>query len=201
MKKRFMCILISILVMAVSIGCENKTDNSKDIAIIAGASKVMADEARYYAYTAQATYETYYLSIDKEIDWNLEMDENVTWQYGVKCIVFDEICRREWLNQLSMEEKIELTDKEETYINTKVDDFYEQSDEKLIKKISIEKESLLKVFEKEELAKKVEANLEENGKDVEEMYTNWKKGNNVMAQSVWEGIKFDSHIFTKEDLE
>lgn len=199
--KKLMYILISICIMAAIWGCGEQSDGNKKVAITAGDSKVMDYEARYYAYTAQATYETYYLSINKEIDWNSKMDENVTWQYGVKCIVFDDICKREWLNQLALKEKIELNDKEKTDINTKVEDFYSKSNKKLIEKISIEKDSLLKVFEKEKLAEKAKENLEEDGSNVEEMYTKWKKGNNVTAQSKWEEIKFNSHIFTKEDLQ
>lgn len=40
------------------------------LTITAGGSQVMLDEVRYYAYTAQATYETYYLTKGKEIDWD-----------------------------------------------------------------------------------------------------------------------------------
>lgn len=59
------------------------------LTITAGGSQVMLDEVRYYAYTAQATYETYYLTKGKEIDWDSKMDGNVTWEQGVKSLCFN----------------------------------------------------------------------------------------------------------------
>lgn len=83
-------------------GTASKSSTGSDgadttLTITAGGSQVMLDEVRYYAYTAQATYETYYLTKGKEIDWDSKMDGDVTWEQGVKSLVLDDICKREWL--------------------------------------------------------------------------------------------------------
>ena len=77
-------------------GTASKSSTGSDgadttLTITAGGSQVMLDEVRYYAYTAQATYETYYLTKGKEIDWDSKMDGNVTWEQGVTSLVLDDI--------------------------------------------------------------------------------------------------------------
>ena len=147
------------------------------LTITAGGSQVMLDEVRYYAYTAQATYETYYLTKGKEIDWDSKMDGDVTWEQGVKSLVLDDICKREWLNEISS-----------------------QYDIKLAKKINISEGRLIKVFEKAEIADKTEKKMEKDGSSTKEMYIKWKKGNNVTAESQWNNINFKEAIFTLEDV-
>ena len=160
----------------------------------------MLDEVRYYAYTAQATYETYYLTKGKEIDWDSKMDGNVTWEQGVKSLVLDDICKREWLNEISSQYDIKLTKKEKLSVKTKALEYFKNTNVKLAKKINISEGRLIKVFEKAEIAKKTEKKMEKDGSSTKEMYIKWKKGNNVTAESQWNNINFKEAIFTLEDV-
>ena len=160
----------------------------------------MLDEVRYYAYTAQATYETYYLTKDKEIDWDSKMDGDVTWEQGVKSLVLDDICKREWLNEISSQYDIKLTKKEKSSVKTKALEYFKNTNVKLAKKINISEGRLIKVFEKAEIADKTEKKMEKDGSSTKEMYIKWKKGNNVTAESQWNNINFKEAIFTLEDV-
>ena len=133
------------------------------LTITAGGSQVMLDEVRYYAYTAQATYETYYLTKGKEIDWDSKMDGNVTWEQGVKSLVLDDICKREWLNEISSQYDIKLTKKEKSSVKTKALEYFKNTNVKLAKKINISEGRLIKVFEKAEIADKTEKKMEKDG--------------------------------------
>lgn len=170
------------------------------LTITAGGSQVMLDEVRYYAYTAQATYETYYLTKGKEIDWDSKMDGNVTWEQGVKSLVLDDICKREWLNEISSQYDIKLTKKEKLSVKTKALEYFKNTNVKLAKKINISESRLIKVFEKAEIADKTEKKMEKDGSSTKEMYIKWKKGNNVTAESQWNNINFKEAIFTLEDV-
>ncbi len=140
-------------------GTASKSSTGSDgadttLTITAGGSQVMLDEVRYYAYTAQATYETYYLTKGKEIDWDSKMDGNVTWEQGVKSLVLDDICKREWLNEISSQYDIKLTKKEKLSVKTKALEYFKNTNVKLAKKINISEGRLIKVFEKAEIADK-----------------------------------------------
>ena len=186
-------------------GTVSKSSTGSDAAdtiltITAGGSQVMLDEVRYYAYTAQATYETYYLTKGKEIDWDSKMDGNVTWEQGVKSLVLDDICKREWLNEISSQYDIKLTKKEKLSVKTKALEYFKNTNVKLAKKINISEGRLIKVFEKAEIADKTEKKMEKDGSSTKEMYIKWKKGNNVTAESQWNNINFKEAIFTLEDV-
>jgi len=183
-------------------GTVSKSSTGSDGAdtITAGGSQVMLDEVRYYAYTAQATYETYYLTKGKEIDWDSKMDGNVTWEQGVKSLVLDDICKREWLNEISSQYDIKLTKKEKLSVKTKALEYFKNTNVKLAKKINISEGRLIKVFEKAEIADKTEKKMEKDGSSTKEMYIKWKKGNNVTAESQWNNINFKEAIFTLEDV-
>ena len=186
-------------------GTASKNSTSSDgadttLTITAGGSQVMLDEVRYYAYTAQATYETYYLTKGKEIDWDSKMDGDVTWEQGVKSLVLDDICKREWLNEISSQYDIKLTNKENSSVKTKALEYFKNTNVKLAKKINISEGRLIKVFEKAEIANKTEKKMEKDGSSTKEMYIKWKKGNNVTAESQWNNINFKEAIFTLEDV-
>ena len=186
-------------------GTASKSSTGSDgadttLTITAGGSQVMLDEVRYYAYTAQATYETYYLTKGKEIDWDSKMDGDVTWEQGVKSLVLDDICKREWLNEVSSQYDIKLTKKEKSSVKTKALEYFKNTNVKLAKKINISEDRLIKVFEKAEIADKTERKMEKDGSSTKEMYIKWKKGNNVTAESQWNNINFKEAIFTLEDV-
>ncbi|MFR6396313.1 MAG: hypothetical protein ACLUNT_05280 [Eubacterium ventriosum] len=186
-------------------GTASKSSTGSDgadttLTITVGGSQVMLDEVRYYAYTAQATYETYYLTKGKEIDWDSKMDGDVTWEQGVKSLVLDDICKREWLNEISSQYDIKLTKKEKLSVKTKALEYFKNTNVKLAKKINISEGRLIKVFEKAEIADKTEKKMEKDGSSTKEMYIKWKKGNNVTAESQWNNINFKEAIFTLEDV-
>lgn len=186
-------------------GTASKSSTGSDgadttLTITAGGSQVMLDEVRYYAYTAQATYETYYLTKGKEIDWDSKMDGDVTWEQGVKSLVLDDICKREWLNEISSQYDIKLTKKEKSSVKTRALEYFKNTNVKLAKKINISEGRLIKVFEKAEIANKTEKKMEKDGSSTKEMYIKWKKGNNVTAESQWNNINFKEAIFTLEDV-
>lgn len=186
-------------------GTASKSSTGSDgadttLTITVGGSQVMLDEVRYYAYTAQATYETYYLTKGKEIDWDSKMDGDVTWEQGVKSLVLDDICKREWLNEISSQYDIKLTKKEKLSVKTKALEYFKNTNVKLAKKINISEGRLIKVFEKAEIADKTEKKMKKDGSSTKEMYIKWKKGNNVTAESQWNNINFKEAIFTLEDV-
>ena len=186
-------------------GTASKSSTGSDgadttLTITVGGSQVMLDEVRYYAYTAQATYETYYLTKGKEIDWDSKMDGDVTWEQGVKSLVLDDICKREWLNEISSQYDIKLTKKEKSSVKTNALEYFKNTNVKLAKKINISEGRLIKVFEKAEIANKTEKKMEKDGSSTKEMYIKWKKGNNVTAESQWNNINFKEAIFTLEDV-
>lgn len=213
MKQILILCMIAVLGIGMT-GCSNRNskDNTKTevteadnergiivdepVVIRAGKSEVRLDEVLYYAYTTQATYETYYLMKGKEMNWSSEMKEGVTWQQGVKSTILDDICRRECFYSLASEYDVVLSDSEEETIQKAADEYFEASSKKLIKKINIKRERLKKIFEKQKIAEDVENMLKDSAKD---LYNQWKKGNTVTADEQWESINFNEPIFTLED--
>ena len=119
----------------------------------------------------------------------------------VKSTVLDEICRRECMYSYHDEYGVSLSDEEKDQISIKLDNYYSQTKGELLSKIGIEKARLKKVFEKQEIAKKVENVMTFKNENLpDEMYNNWKKANTVTANSGWEKINFDEPIFTLEDV-
>lgn len=209
MKKLLAIFLILIITMMV-IGCdsaETKKNNLSEkpeytIAINAGDSIVYLDEALYYAYTAQATYETVFISEGKEINWESKMKEDVSWQQGVKSTVLDDICRRECMYALAEKYNVKLNKEEKKQIENEVVNFYNKTNKKLLDKINITKERLIFVFEKAKIASRIEEIMIASDKSkADATYENWKKGNTVTAGEQWKNITFDKHIFGLEDLE
>lgn len=112
MKKLAVVLMLAVVFTMTLTGCSKDKVNQEttagqvdlssnsEVAINAGGIGVLTDEVRYYAYTAQATYEAYYISENKNIDWKSDMKKGVSWQEGVKSIVLDDICRREYFCSL-----------------------------------------------------------------------------------------------------
>lgn len=210
MKKYLGIILCAAMAIGLS-GCGNAEKTAekeivtqspeKTVAIHAGETQVYLDEAKYYAYTAQATYETYYLTEGKELDWDSEMRSGTTWQQGVKSIVLDDICRRECMYGLAEEYNVSLSEEEEDAIDIAVKNYYTETNKKLSAKIDIQKERLKYVFEKQQIAKKVEDVMDATDKTLaDKTYETWKNGNTVTAEEKWKLITFKEPIFTLEDI-
>ena len=220
MKKRLlMGMLLAVLgVMFTACGGDSKKEepttkkipNYQVVAINAGEKKVFLDEAKYYAYTAQATYETYYLTQGIELEWSEEMTNGSSWETVVKGQVLDEICKRECLYSLAEQYNVQLSDTEKVTLKKMVKAYEADTNVELKDRIGIDKKRLSEIFEKDMVSKKVEEVLEamsaEGGKNAKKnekansIYAEWKKNNEVMPTKDWENIKFKGHIFTKEDL-
>lgn len=89
-----------------------------------------------------------------------------------------------------------MSDSEEETIQKAADEYFEESNKKLLKKINIKRERLKKIFEKQKIAEDVENILKDSAED---LYNQWKKGNTVTADEQWESINFNEPIFTLED--
>lgn len=210
--KNFFCLVLCVVMVVSFMGCskndshktkEAATGRAEDtVAINAGVIKVFLDEACYYAYTAQATYEAYYISEGKEINWNGEMKDDVTWQQGVKSTVLDDICRRECMYSLAEEYNVSLSEEEEKEIDISVTNYYSDTNKKLMSKIGIKQDRLKFLFQKQKIAQKVEEIMLAAEKNLpDKTYEKWKKGNTVTAEKQWEDINFNEHLFTLEDIQ
>ena len=207
-----LCTAVTIIFSACSFGKNSEevvtdengnkidTDLSYDEAarqpvITVGTEQVYLDEVRYYFYNTQATYELYYDTDDKELDWNKEMSVGVTLAEAVKSNILDTICETEALSSYAEEYGVSFSEDELTKISNKVDKFYAKTNEKLLDRIKIKTERLKEVFEKDELSKKVKEKLEgqQTGK-AEEVYKNWKKANTVTTNEYWDALNFNKPI-------
>ena len=165
-----------------------KTDD-KTVAIHAGKIKVYLDEAKYY------------LTKGKDLNWNKKTSKGVSMENLVKSTVLDDICRRECMYALRDEYAVTLSQEESDQIDIKLSNYYTETNGELLSKIGISKSRLKKVFEKKEIADKVENLMSFNDKKLpDEMYKKWKSDNTVTAEVQWENISFKHHIFTSDDL-
>lgn len=210
--KKMLLAVMCITMMLSTAGCgrnktvkevETATNKAEEIeAIHAGTVTVFFDEAKYYAYTTQATYEAYYIAEDSEIDWNSELSENVTWEQGIKSTVLDDICRRECMYSLAGEYNVSLSESDIKEIDIAVKNYYSETNKKLMLKIGVSEKRLKYIFEKAQIAKKVEAIMLAADKLLPDAtYEKWKTGNTVTAEKQWQEINFKEHIFTLEDAE
>lgn len=210
--KRFLKVMLCVVMLVSLVGCgknepadkENMTTTrtEKTVAIRAGESTVYLDEARYYAYNTQGTYEIFHITEGKEIDWNGEMKKGVTWQQGVKSIVLDDICRRECMYALAESYNVSLSDEEKEEIDIEVKNYFSKTNAKLISKVNISEERLKYVFEKDRIADKVEDIMTASNKNLpDETYEKWKSGNTVMTEEQWNSITFNETVFTLEDIQ
>lgn len=210
LKYTVMVLLLVITTLVSMTGCGTKkvkkaeeTTQKADetVAIHAGNIDVYLDEAKYYAYTAQATYETYYLTENKEIDWSSKTKAKVTMQEMVKSTVLDDICRRECMYEYGMKNGVKLEDEEKQELDLKLENYYKLTSPVLVEKIRVERKRLQEIFEKDAIAKKTEEVLNAMEKNLaEKTYKTWKNENTVTAEKQWEDITFSKPIFTLKDL-
>lgn len=211
--KRVFAILICIILGLYTVGCGEKkiTENINEttaseeglaVAIYAGDSNVYIDEARYYAYTTQATYEAYYIAEKEDINWGGEKTKETPFQYVVKSTVLDAICRRECMYELADEYNVKLDQDELNSISRDVNNFYKKSNRKLINKINISEDRLNVVFQKAKIAEKIEDIMNASDKNkADNTYKKWKEEHTVTADKNWEDINYNEPIFTAEDMQ
>lgn len=215
--KNFMILVVAVTVVLT--GCESnkkmEEGNAKTEAknpdevpavmaehtevIKAGDVVVYLDEVRYYAYNTQATYETYYMAEEKELDWNGKISDDVTLEEAVKSTVLDTICEREAIISYADEYNIKLEESELLEISDKANKFFSETNEKFLEKVDVSHERMRAIFEKNALFEKVKMKMEdeESGKS-EEAYKNWKKVNTVTTNEYWDAINYDTPIFMSE---
>ena len=204
--KRIIILTICILFALGAVGCGSKDSaslkDSEKLAISADGNEVFLDEAKYYAYSAQATNEVYYIgNKDDEIDWN-EKVESGTAQAAVKGEVLEAICRRECFYAKKDEYNVKLNDEEKQEIDKKVESYFEETNKTLKDKIGVTRKRLKFIFTKDAIAQKVEDIMEAEKKgSAGKYYKDWVDDASVTCEKCWSDINFQQHIFNKKDLE
>lgn len=202
-------LIITICIMfAVGLagcGCGSKDDSKltddKRLAVTVDGNDVYLDEAKYYAYSSQGTYEIYYIANDKDIDWN-EKTEGSTMQGVVKGQALDDICRRECFYDKRKEYNVKLDADEKKEVGKKVKNYFEESSKKLKEKIGITRKRLKQIFTKDAIAQKVEDIMEAEEKGAAgKYYKDFIDDASVNCEKCWSDINFQQHIFNKKDAE
>ena len=198
-------ICIALVLGLAGCGCKSKDDSKltddKRLAITVDGNEVFLDEAKYYAYSSQGTYEIYFIANDDEIDWN-EKVEDSTWQGTVKGQTLDDICRRECFYDKRKEYNVKLDSDEKEEVEKKVKNYFSDSSKVLKDKIGISRKRMKAVFTKDAIAKKVEDIMEAQEKgSAGKYYKDWIDDASVDCERCWSDINFQQHIFSKKDKE
>ncbi|MBP5773686.1 MAG: hypothetical protein J6W35_06410 [Eubacterium sp.] len=198
-------ICISLSLGLVGCGCGSKDDatltDDKRLAITVDGNEVFLDEAKYYAYSSQATYEVYFISEGKEIDWNAKV-EGTTWQGMVKGQALDDICRRECFYAKKDEYNVKLEKEEKEEVDKKVKNYFSETSDKLKNKIGISKKRLKEVFTKDAIAQKMEDIMEAEEKgSAGKYYKDFIDDASVDCEKCWSDINFQEHIFNLKEVE
>ncbi len=170
--------LILSITMAASViltGCGKSKDSEDETKVISysndtitatlGEKNILLDEAKFYAYSQQASYEVYYLANNQTIDWTTKYKDDETLQDAVKDEAMSLIKKRIIFNNHASDYGIELSDDDKSTIEKQVKDFFDNSDEKIIKATEITKELLTRLYTENYIYNKVRDKLLE-GKDV-----------------------------------
>ena len=205
--KRLISLTICVILALGLVGCAcGKDDDSslpddKRVAVTVDGEDTYLDEAKYYAYSSQATYEVYFITKGKDIDWNKNVD-GTTWQGTVKGKVLNDISKRECFYEQREDYNVQLNDEEKEEVHKKITNYYSQSSKKLKDKIGIKKKRLKEVFTKAAIAQKVEdiMNAKEKG-SADKFSKKWMDDSSVDCEKCWSEINFNEHIFTLEDTE
>ena len=196
----------------VGCGCSSKDDakltDDKRVAITVDGNDVYLDEAKFYAYSAQAANELYYIGNEKnEIQWDAPY-ENDTYQGAVKGRVSDDMCQTECFFAKKDEYNVKLDADEKKKIDIDVENYFsEHTDgdnhyDKLQKKIGITKKRLKEVLTKEAIAQKVQDIMEAEKKgSAGKYYKDWIDDVSINCRKCWSDINFNEHIFSKKDIE
>lgn len=186
MRRKLICILAGLTVAVGLVGC--------------GQKKAVEETTVATSETGSESSTVLKGTASKNSTSSDGADTTLTITAGGSQVMLDDICKREWLNEISSQYDIKLTKKEKSSVKTKALEYFKNTNVKLAKKINISEGRLIKVFEKAEIADKTEKKMEKDGSSTKEMYIKWKKGNNVTAESQWNNINFKEAIFTLEDV-
>lgn len=143
-------------------------DSSEAVVISSKAGEVLADEARYRAYTAQASYEAYYIANGIELDWESEVTDGETLEEAVREDVLEKMETMLVVLSAADEYDASLSSSDEDEAGEMADDFFSESADALIDAVNISSASLEALFERELLYEKIcDEYLSENGVSVE----------------------------------
>lgn len=206
--KRIIGVITLVSIAMALVACAGSGDKEqqanqspeKTIAATIEDKNIYLDEAQYYLYTTQATYEVYYMAQNKEINWKKKHGKS-TLEDLAKGAALDKICKITCFAQLKKEYNIEIDAQAKEEIKKKADTYYTGSDENLKAKINIKKARLMKLFEREYIAETVEdiMNTTED-KSADKYYSKWLSNADVECMSCWNNIKFSTNIFSKDKL-
>lgn len=205
--KKLIILTICILFTLGLVGCgcgkddDAKMSDDKRVAVTVDGEDVYLDEAKYYAYSTQGTYEVYFISDGKEIDWNKKVDGS-TYQRAAKGQALDDICQRECFYAKKDKYNVQLTDEEKQEVEKKVNNYFAESSKKLKDKIGITKKRLKEVFTKDAIATKVQDIMEAEEKgSAGKYYKDWLDDASVDCEKCWSDINFQEHIFNLKDAQ
>ena len=212
--KRLIALTICIILALglVGCGCGSKDDatltDDKRVAITVDGNEVFLDEAKFYAYSAQAANELYYIgNEDSEIKWN-DKYEDGTYQGAVKGRVLDDICQRECFYAKKDDYNVKLDEDEKKKIDIEVKNYFEEHKDadnhydKLQEKIGITEKRLKEVLTKEAIAQKVQDIMEaEKQGSAGEYYKKWLDDASIDCEKCWSNINFQERIYGEKDLD
>lgn len=205
-KLLILTICISLTLTFAGCGCGSKDDSkladSERLAVTVNGEDVYLDEAKYYAYSAQATNEVYYIANeDNEIDWNSKVEDG-TAQNAVKGEVLNSICQREILYDKRDEYNVKLDADEKEEVEKNVENYFAESSKKLKDKIGITKKRLKAVFTKDAIAQKVQDIMVAEDKEAaSDKIKDWIDDASISCEKCWADINFKTPIFSKKDAE
>lgn len=154
-KIKVVSLLVAVIVAAgvlggcSGIGGVNTDDYSKVVVATYGDRNIYLDEVNFYARNSQYVYEMYY---GTDI-WSNEQYSGMS-AYLLQSVV-SSLYQTEVLVGKAEELGITLSDEDKDKVAAAVEDFFSESDEKLIEACNVSKERVTEIFEKNALANRV----------------------------------------------
>lgn len=173
MKKRKTRMFLLWLTVCMLTACQKENDSKKEkesdsikadgnavVALIDG-EELKMEEAAFYAYCQQASYEAYYLaSENQEIDWSAKSNENdQTLEEQAKEEVLEIMKRRYVFLKHSQEFEVELTKEEEAEVEERVHQFMTESDKKILNACQANEDLVHRLYERNAIYEKIKEAL------------------------------------------
>ncbi len=169
MKKNFAKRVLTVTLAATCImgtmGCGNSA-KSTDVLMTVNGENVSYGVANFYLRTQQGTYETYYSSFLGEDMWNQSIDGSITFGESTVNSVVDDLKEMTILGQHAGEYSVELTNEEVAAIEAVADTFIADNEDKTIKVMTADKESIVDYLTLYTISQKVQ-NAIKAGADTE----------------------------------
>lgn len=206
--KYFYAFTIALLLCCFALGCNKKDDFRENVVITVNETEISIDQAKFYAYNKQANYEVYYLVSGAKLDWKAPYDasndnSNVTMEDLVKKEVIEQMKKVVLVSNHAKDEGITLNDNDLKEIDALVEEFINDSKDKLINKIGKDKSVLTTVFTRQKYIDKLYENLDiaDDADAQNELYKELLSEAKVMInEELWATIAFDEAIYTSDDV-